>query len=66
MTRATIVLELQNNTPLYATVSQQGRVGRVCQSSLLEDAGDVYVDTVSTGRWADASDDGIACLELQF
>jgi hypothetical protein len=66
MTRATIVLELQSNTPLFATVrvnkaAQKEYVNPLCMRDAV-----MRVNNVSTGRWTAASDDGIACLELHF
>jgi hypothetical protein len=60
------VLELQSNTALHATVrlsktGQKEYLRSLCKRALVIPANDV-----STGRWIDASDDGIAFLELRF
>jgi hypothetical protein len=66
MTRATIVLELQSNTPLFATVRVNKAGQKECINPLCMRDAVMRVNTVSTGRWTASSDDGIAILELHF
>jgi hypothetical protein len=68
-TRATtIVLELQSNTPLFATVRiNEANTGHTEIINPLRTRDPVmYVNTVSTGRRTATSDYGIARLELHF
>jgi hypothetical protein len=67
MTRATTVLQLQSNTPLFATVRLNKEGQKEYVHPLRNRAPVMHVNYVSTGRWKDLSDDdGIACLELHF
>jgi hypothetical protein len=65
-TRTTTVLELQSKTALYATVRLNKAGQKEYVNPLRKRAPVMHVTNISTGRWTDASDDGIACLELHF
>jgi hypothetical protein len=66
MTRATIVLELQSNTPSFATVRINKAGQKECINPLCMRAPVMHVNNISTERWPAASDHEIACLELHF
>jgi hypothetical protein len=69
MTRATIVLDLESNTPLFAIIRdgpyQQGRAERICESSPYEGAGDACEYCIN-GETDGCLGRGIACLELHL